>query len=393
MRNDEQHFRRLLQLWVEEKCTPQEATELMNYLQQSESNRMLLQEIRVQFDEQVLQNELPVPGTGITTPVIRGREKHFPIRFRFPAVAAALILLCTGTYLFFRYRNNTQKTTGTEQQALVKHDLGPGANKAILVLAGGEQVQLGNTNTDTLTPQGGVTIINKSGQLLYHKNTAAPAPIVYNTITVPCGGQYQLILADGSKVWLNAASSIRYPTAFSGRERKVAITGEVYFEVARNEAMPFKVEVAGKAEIEVLGTHFNINAYADEPSLNTTLLEGRVKITENLTRNTCVINPGEQASLSAAGKININRNINIDEVMAWKNGRFYFDNTGLTSILHQLERWYDATVVYRDAVPDGHYSGNIERNVNLTDVLKMLELTGNLRFTVEGKKLIVQLKQ
>ena len=202
-----------------------------------------------------------------------------------------------------------------------------------------------------------------------------------------------MVLADGSKVWLNAASSLRFPATFTGSERKVELTGEGYFEVAKNAAMPFKVDVAGKGEVEVLGTHFNINAYEDEATINTTLLEGKIKLTATDSRlpahDSWLLSPGQQAQLSANGGISLNRNPDTEEVMAWKNGKFHFGEAAdIQTIMRQIARWYDVQVEYKGKVTE-HIGGTISRNVNVSKVLEMLEMTGTVNFWVNGKKVTV----
>jgi ferric-dicitrate binding protein FerR (iron transport regulator) len=212
---------------------------------------------------------------------------------------------------------------------------------------------------------------------------------VYNTITTANGNQYQLILTDGSKVWLNAASSIRFPTSFTGNERKVEITGEVYFEVAKDPIKPFKVDFKNKEgeinEIEVLGTHFNVNAYADEPDMKTTLLEGSVKI--KAANKIQMLTPGQQASITSGG-IEVKRNVDIEHVMAWKNGYFLFDNTDIYTLMRQVSRWYNVDVKYEGRITEDGFSGKILRDVPLSKFIKVLELN-DVKVRTEGREIIV----
>ena len=225
------------------------------------------------------------------------------------------------------------------------------------------------------------------GQLAYN-NAGIGSEVVYNTVSTPRGGQYQLVLADGSKVWLNAASTLRFPTSFVGKERKVELEGEGYFEVAKNAAMPFKVDVDGKGEVEVLGTHFNINSYSNEPAINTTLIEGSVKVTGNLSGKTQNLNPGEQARINAAGQVTLNRNINVDEIIAWKEGNFNFNSAGIEYIMRNVSRWYDLDVVYQGVPSKETFSGIVSRNSNLSEVLMIIKQAG-IKFKIEGKKITV----
>ncbi|HQW45168.1 MAG TPA: FecR domain-containing protein, partial [Chitinophagaceae bacterium] len=267
-----------------------------------------------------------------------------------------------------------------------KNDVAPGGNKAILTLADGSTIILDNAANGSLTEQGNTKVIKlDDGQLAYNTLNEKPTEIVYNTISTPRGGQYQLTLADGTKVWLNAASTLRFPATFSGNERKVELTGEGYFEVAKNAAMPFKVSV-NNMTVEVLGTHFNINSYSDEASIKTTLLEGAVKVTNGDAVQ--MLSPSNQAQLTADGEIRLNRNVDIEDVVAWKNGIFNFSGTAIENIMRQISRWYDLDVSYEGAISKETFSGVVSRNSNLSQVLKIMEQAG-VKFKIEGKKIIV----
>jgi len=208
---------------------------------------------------------------------------------------------------------------------------------------------------------------------------------VYNTIKTPRGGQYQLVLADGSQVWLNAASSIRFPVDFTEKVRKVEITGEAYFEIKKDAAKPFIVTIPGKGQVEVLGTHFNINAYDDENTLNTTLIEGSVKfIADN--GESVKLKPGQQAQLSSS--VSVLNDADIDKIIAWKTGWFNFDRADITTIMRQVSRWYDVEVVYEGQVSKKTFSGIVSRSQQIAEVLKIMEKAG-VKFRIEGKKITV----
>jgi ferric-dicitrate binding protein FerR (iron transport regulator) len=232
--------------------------------------------------------------------------------------------------------------------------------------------------------------------LSYNTLKNKSSEILYNTISTPRGGQYQLMLADGSKVWLNAESSLRFPVSFTGQERKVELMGEASVGVAhvssslgggREEAagMPFKVKVHGM-EVEVLGTHFNINSYDNESTIRTTLLEGSVKINKN--NSSSLLKPGQQAQMNKAGEIKIINNVDVEEAIAWKEGKFQFDKADIHDIMRQLARWYDVDVEYKGTV-SSHFGGTISRDVNLSQVLNMLHLTGEVNFQIQDKKVVV----
>jgi ferric-dicitrate binding protein FerR (iron transport regulator) len=266
-----------------------------------------------------------------------------------------------------------------------KNDVSPGNNKAILTLADGSSIILDDARDGAITQQGGTKVIKIGGKLAYH-TTGNSSEIEYNTITTPRGGQYQVELPDGSRVWINAASSLRFPTAFTGNERRVEINGEAYFEVAKNKSMPFIVKV-NDAKVEVLGTHFNINAYDDEGIMTTTLLEGSVKFVSS--DKISILKPGQQSQLSKDGQVKLINDVDIDKVMAWKNGLFVFDNSDLETVMRQLSRWYDIDVVFRTRNVATSFVGEIPRTSKLSDILKVFELASKLQFEIAGKKVIV----
>jgi len=277
------------------------------------------------------------------------------------------------------------KVKPVQTNQLAKNDVAPGGNKATLTLSNGKQISLTNARNGNIAQQAGMQV-NKTnnGQIVYLVNTAQglatnnskTAEVVYNTIETPKGGQYTLKLSDGTLAVLDAASSIKYPVSFDGNERRVEITGQVYFEVTHNRAKPFRVMVEGQT-VEDLGTHFNINAYSDEPAIVTTLVEGSVMVNKGT-----LLKPGQEA-------INTNNNIvvrkaNIGEAIAWKNGLFRFDQTGLKTLMRQVSRWYDLDVVYEGNVVNDEFDGQIPRNVNLTQMLKILQ-SNQVHYQIENK--------
>jgi ferric-dicitrate binding protein FerR (iron transport regulator) len=264
----------------------------------------------------------------------------------------------------------------------------PGSNKATLTLANGTVIVLEDEKNGVLSQQGNAKILKlNSGQLAYNtaRQPAAGSPAAFNTLSTPRGGQYQLTLADGTVVWLNAASSITFPAAFSGKERSVTLSGEAYFEIAANASQPFIVKV-GNMQVKVLGTHFNVMAYGDEQTMNTTLLEGAVKVAG--ATGEVLLQPGQQVKMDHAGALRVVA-ANLDEVIAWKNGIFSFNNAGIEEVMRQIARWYDAEVVYPDGIPQDRFQGEINRNADISTVLKILETSG-VKFTVRGHKILVQ---
>ncbi|WP_353718919.1 FecR domain-containing protein [Dyadobacter sp. 676] len=319
--------------------------------------------------------------------------------FRRLAVAASVIFLVgIGAYFFY-----TGPGTAPVTDAIAPADVAPGVSKAVLTLADGAEIVLDSVLNGQLAKEGNTSIVKTNpGEIVYKpsaENAGEDHTLTYNTIATPKAGQFQVRLPDGTKVWLNAQSSIRFPTVFSGRERVVEIMGEVYFEVTQKKAgsrkVPFKV-LAGKQLVEVLGTRFNINSYQDEGKIKTTLLEGSIKVRESdHAGGGVLLRPGQQSELVATGKANKGsksefdvRTVDAGAAVAWKDGFFRFDNVGLPELMRQLSRWYDMDVVYHAPIGDHEFVGQIERSAPLSKVLKILEM-GDVHFRVEGKTIIV----
>ncbi len=312
------------------------------------------------------------------------------------AAAAVLLLLVSGAYFWVIHEKGRQVVITENQDEQSKNDVAPGKDGAILKLANGRMIVLDSVANGNLARQGNTQVMKNGAVVAYDAQGDAPATqnipgeiLYYNTLTTLRGRQFQLALPDGSKVWLNAASSITFPTAFVGKVRKVEITGEVYFEV-KGEIKPFIVSANGM-EVEVLGTHFNVNAYDDEVIIKTTLLEGSVKVVSG--QSSVVIKPGQQARIAGGSiqqrqKISVVNDIDAGQVVAWKNGSFQFNDESLETIMRQLARWYDVKITYEGKKPDIHFAGIISRNTNLSEVLRMLELSG-VRFKINEKEIIV----
>jgi ferric-dicitrate binding protein FerR (iron transport regulator) len=307
------------------------------------------------------------------------------IRMRTYWSVAAVLLILVGSYFYF---NNKKGVSNTPVHSEILADVtAPQINRAAITLASGRKIYLDSASKGLLVSQGNVRLQKLAdGQITY--SGSGTTEIEYNTLTNPRGSKpVTLTLTDGTKVWLNTGSSLTYPVAFAGKERKVAITGEAYFEVTDNARMPFTVEkLHDDVKILVLGTHFNVNAYDDETAMKITLLEGAVKVSKGKSGD--VLKPGQQAQLKD-GNIRLINDVDMDEVMAWKNGKFLFgEKTDIETIMRQLARWYDVEAEYKGKV-DRHFWGSISRNVNVSQVLKMLETTGAVHFKIEGKKVIV----
>ena len=366
---------------------------LLSYLEKSDGAE-LMQLMEQHFsDELENQNGLSPGASRKLLAAIHNKIRSEPkperrrvISFRRIAVAASILgILVLSGFLLFNRSGETSFVKGKVNNKRFKNDVSPGGNKAVLTLADGSTIVLDEAQNGELAQQGNSKIIKLDGKLSYDPVNKNPKEVVYNTISTPNGGQYQLELADGSLVWLNATSSIRFPTTFIGKERRIEITGEGYFEIAKNREMPFIVAVNG-AEVQVLGTHFNINAYNDEDNVRTTLLEGSVKFVSGDNSN--ILKPGQQFQLAKNGAFNVANDVNVDEVVAWKNGLFAFENATIEKVMRQFSRWYDVEIEYRGKTDD-LFIAEMRRNIKLSDALKALELTGKVKFDIEGKKIIV----
>ena len=312
------------------------------------------------------------------------RQSSFFKRYRW--IAAAAVFLVVATTIVFSINNNQKEIYTQTNKQQPKQDRLPGGDKAILTLSDGSTIVLDSAGNGVLAKQGNTSIVKKNdGQIEYSAATAMANEVAYNLLQTPRGGQFKITLPDGSKVWLNAASSLKYPVVFTGDERKVEISGEAYFEIAKDATKPFKVHL-NNMEVEVLGTHFNVNGYEDEASINTTLLEGKVKV--QTATGAKFLAPGQQAQLKPSGNISITNDISIEEIVAWKDGNFQFENSDIKAVMRQLARWYDVDVSYKGNIQQ-HFVGSISRNVNLSQVLSMLQQTGAVKFKIEGKQLIV----
>lgn len=330
------------------------------------------------------------------SPVIKLPNSRFRKIYQLAAASIILFIILGGVY-FLIYNFNKQEIPDQALAKVVKADVEPGSNGAILILSDGKQIVLDSTGSGTLAIENNTHIIKKEGQVAYQSSEKiSNVPVAFNTMVTPRGKEYQLILPDGSKVWLNAASSITFPTAFTEKERKVSISGEAYFEVVPMNkhngkgTVPFLVTINSNngesTEIEVLGTHFNVNAYDDEIALKTTLLEGAVRVNKGL--KTSFLNPGQQAQVFDNGEIKLIRNANVSEAVAWKNGRFDCSNMDIEMIMRQVARWYDVEIEYASNIKE-RYTVNMLRNIPVSNLLKFLELSGGVSFKIEGKKITV----
>ncbi|MDB5116518.1 MAG: fec operon regulator FecR [Mucilaginibacter sp.] len=370
-------FDHLLDKYKAGKCSPDEIAFLESwYLTYEESHKELLSLTDRKEDVDRVWNNLKDVSY----------KRQILIWPKLAIAASILLFLSVGS--FFLPHKQTKQSEITKNKI---HDVGPGGNKAILILSNGKQIVLTGAQNGKLAQQGN-TIIKKTsnGQIVYladERDASVSGKLTYNTMSTPKGGQYWVILPDGSKVFLNAASSLRYPTAFIGKERIVELTGEAYFEVAHNASVPFKVINKGQA-IEVLGTHFNINSYGDESFITTTLLEGSVKV--HTKNQEIMLKPGQQSEVNTDSdqhNITLIDNVDIEEVIAWKNGLFQFKAATIKQVMDNAARWYDINVIYK-GMPDVKITGRMSRNVNLSGLIDLLKFEG-IKLKTEGKNVTI----
>jgi ferric-dicitrate binding protein FerR (iron transport regulator) len=406
MSDELQHIERIAGLitkYNRDSITEQEYQELMTWCDLSDVNRQLFERLS---DPNYLSDklkELPnmrsLKEAGwqkvITAISAEGEEPYagfiIPARrriWRHYVVAASVVALFgLGVWSYTKYFSVAKTNTLSVLASDFKNDVKPGGTKAVLTLSDGSTVVLDSTGSGTVAQQGSAKIVRlDKGRLAYKTVNENSGEITYNTLTTPAAGQFSVTLPDGSKVWLNNASSLRYPVAFTGKTREVELKGEAYFEIARNAAQPFKVKV-GAMLVDVLGTTFNIAAYGDESHIRTTLLTGGVRVSEGAANT--LLKPGEQVRVSPEGKFSAPQEVDADGVIAWKNGLFHFERADIHTVMRMLARWYDVEVQYEGPATSRLFGGDIERKLNLSEVLEILQ-KNQVHFTIEGKKITVR---
>jgi len=363
-------------------CTPEEAAQLMQY----RDNFHLLEEEETQAAdvEELLKDR--IYGKIMQT---TGGKKVVRLANWWRAAAAVLLLVLGLGALFTK--NNTKKPLAVKVNkapASAPQPIKPGTNTATLTLADGSVITLNDAPEGVLAQTGSTAITKANGLLSYtaNSNGAAANENALNTMHVPRGGQYAVTLSDGTKVWLNSGSSLTYPEVFAGTERKVVLSGEAYFEVSKNEQQPFIVHT-NRADVHVLGTHFNINAYNDEGVLKTTLLEGAVRL--SAATASVLLAPGEQGLITGSRPGIEKKRVNVNQEIAWKAGYFVFRNNTIGDIMRQISRWYDVEITYRGGLPTGTFGGTYSKGKDLPELLNGLELTGLVHFKIEGRNVIV----
>ncbi len=386
---DEHELKELIDKYLAETATPEEEKKLLDWYHESDNSEatilfssekekeLLFSRVRKKLESYIDKDRIP-------------RRSVRRMVYRPVAVASVVLLFAVGGYLIYL---NYRQHIAVPLHTTAKHDVMPGGNKAVLTLADGSTVVLSDVKNGQIAQQGNALVKKTAdGQLVYTTGypdkTQNLYPPAINTITTPRGGQYHLILSDGTQVWLNAASSINYPAAFTGKSREVSVTGEAYFEVVHNSEAPFVVHTKG-ISVKDLGTQFNINAYDDEPAIKTTLVEGSVKLSTVHSPLSIVLNPGERAVVNKQGTIDKETDVDLEHTVAWKNNLFIFSGDDIQTVMRQLSRWYQVEVAYQGDRSSRHFSGIISRNNNISAVLKMLEATEKVKFRIDGNKIIV----
>lgn len=377
-----EEYNSLYEKYLAGNCSEKEQAELENY-----QDSLELQEQR--WDVRTMGNSEEIKQA-IQEDLNYSIQEHskyriFRIRAWQSAAAAILILLIAGIYY---YQSSPEPVLVKTEIPRFKNDILPGNNKAILTLDDGSKIDLDDAKTGILASESNIDIKKTgTGQLEYTAGTQSVKTVKYNILSTPMGGEYQLVLPDGSKVWLNSGSTLRFPTAFIGSERIVELKGEAYFDIAKNPKMPFLVRTNNAMDIKVLGTQFNVMAYDDEKNINTTLIEGSVEVLKG--SGTTMLKPGQEAILNrGSGNIKVAQ-ADLEQAIAWKNGYFIFYNENIESIMRKVSRWYNVDIVYHGNLNNKDFVGTISRNKNVSELLKMLELTGAIHFSIDGRRITV----
>ena len=401
MNIEQERIKHLFEKYFEKTASPEEREELSDLIS-VESNKDYIMQLfaasweKYQVDGMVVSSEKKdeilqhILGKNSSNSYVIPMSQAKKFRWWRIAAAAILLFIAGGSYWLSTGSKKTSQQTPVAN--IPATDVNPGSFKARLTLDDGKSIVLDSAALGELTKQGSTLVINKDGQLIY-KPVAGNQSVVYNTVTTNKGETYSFTLADGSKVWLNSASSVYFPVAFPGKERRIEVTGEVYVQVAKNPKQPFIASTKG-VEVLALGTEFNVNAYDDEENISTTLIEGIVKVStlqlSSAEQNQNeILNPGQQTQLYRNGQLTAAKNVATDEIIAWKDGWFHFESSDLKTILRQFARWYDVEVVYDGPVKNRKFFGIVKRNSTLRTVLEMLQ-DNNIDFHIEGKKLVVK---
>lgn len=386
---DEKRYYELAEKWLNGTINPEEETEFARWYNAGQDREI---HIPAEFagSEEALRERILLAIQQQKQPA---RAKVAPL-FSRPlvrvAAAAIILLLAGGAWYYFAQQPARQVPIAQEGSSPARREHTV-VTKAVLTLADGRQIDLDASQNGAIALQGGAEVIKSDSVLMYAKK-GDHQELLYHTMTTRRGGQYQVLLEDGTRVWLNAASSIKFPTAFTGATRRVELTGEAYFEVAQNRKKPFTVITNG-VEVEVLGTHFNVMAYQEEEEVKTTLLEGKVRVVNRGSaagnRESAVLKPGEQAVFTHKSPLTVHNNIQTDEVIAWKNGLFQFEEADIRVVMREIERWYNVTVTYENTGKQKRVTGMLSRATGIGDMMNMLEYTAGIKYTMRGNRITI----
>lgn len=366
--------------------TAEEKVVLSSWLEEEEANRSLYQEIRMQLAEETPEDKIVVDTAADWKSFVAKRKKPFRLYriLRYAAVAMLLMTLGSGIFYLLEQR---------DENPVVVAEVTPGTNRARLILANGRQVNLdGHDSIRQIGENEGVRVIDRAGEISYEKTASQKnGAIAYHTLQIPRGGEYSLVLSDGTKVWLNAKTELKYPLSFTGKQRIVELSGEAYFEVTPDAAHPFIVRTA-TADVKVYGTSFNVCAYPEDACLYTTLETGSVSIDRH--GKSYLLEPGQQAVAASTEEGVQIRKVNVNTYCSWRNGSFVFEEERLESILTRLSRWYDVDIFYQnESLKELHFTGDLGRYKDFEEVLSFLEMTMKARFIVKGRTITVSVKK
>jgi transmembrane sensor len=395
----------LAEKWMNGTITPEEEREFAQWYNEDQNKEIVVPGSFVSGEEEHRQRILQQIHSLRATAELAVTPETFPdprrMRVRTQlATASVLLVLASAAIIWIFYGHSPVRGSIAARLTSDSQTVRPLGNRATLTLGNGSVVDLNALKEGPVIGEGGVRIDKQQAQLVYKPlgavedktsggvvtgDASAISEMVYNTLRTPRGVMYSVVLSDGTRVWLNASSSLRYPTTFTGRVRQVSLSGEAYFEVAQNPSQPFQVTVNGM-EVNVLGTHFNIMAYDDESTVTTTLLEGAVKVDYMLKSATLA--PGQQTLLMRGGRDMRVRNVDVEEAVAWKNGILQFRSEDIRSVMRKVARWYDVDVRYEGEISD-HFSGAIYRNAEVSGLLRNMELTHTVHFRIEGRTITV----
>ena len=393
MSEDQSRFLQLYERFINDKATPEEVREFWALAGILEDDDVAKDVVYSLYDDKVPEEVDRKDWSEAGERIFGRKAKRFRIvkQHWWVAAASIIFILGIGGYLISNKKNDIPQSVIAKVITGKVHDVAPPSiSHATITLGNGRKISIDSVNSGILALQNNIALTKTAdGKIKYASGEReGNQGLVYNTLTNPKGSRViNMVLNDGSRVWLNAASTITYPVAFEGVDREVSVTGEVYFEVAHDLNKKFIVKTKGLST-EVLGTHFNVNSYPDEDDVKVTLLEGRVKVVSNNGASS-VIKPGEQAIDGGNGKLRIHKNVNVEDVIAWKNERFSFNDTNIKKIMKEVARWYDVQIEYRGSVDDLNFGGNMSRQKNVSELLKRMEATQAVKFEVEGRKITV----